>query len=88
MKARKKKPRESLQQIRDRHNLSVVLSLADKLGGSGWNDKRLLKLVDHWYTEEEYEGLGPGGIADAVLEQSYDPRPIIQHDDPSYEYEE
>jgi len=88
MKVRTKRPRESKEQIRDRHNASVVYNLAGKLGGSGWDDERLLKLVDDWYSEEDYENLGPGGVADAALEQSYDPRPILQHYDPSYEYEE
>jgi hypothetical protein len=86
MKARKKKPQETREQIRDRRRAWVISALADKLGGSGWDDERLLKLLEGWYSEEEYESLGSDGIADALLEQSYDPRPILQHYDPSYEY--
>ena len=58
----------------------VLSDLEGMLGGEGWNDPRLVRVVAQWIpwpAPWEDQTLNISAIVDALLDQSFDPRDLV-----------
>lgn len=58
----------------------VVWALSDKLGGEGWEHPGIVACVEKWVSfplGEDPAVVDPFAEADALLEQSFDPRDLV-----------